>query len=40
MTEINIQDLQDLLVHFSKNTYRAKDADNKVTFFIYKLTNL
>lgn len=28
MTEINIQDLQDLLVHFSKNTYRAKDADN------------
>ncbi|XP_033197669.1 egg-derived tyrosine phosphatase isoform X1 [Bombus vancouverensis nearcticus] len=29
MTEINIQDLQDLLVHFSKNTYRAKDADNK-----------
>ncbi|CAK9823473.1 Myotubularin-related protein 14 [Anthophora retusa] len=28
MTEITIQDLQKLLVYFSKNTYRAKDADS------------
>nr|XP_033333041.1 myotubularin-related protein 14 [Megalopta genalis]XP_033333042.1 myotubularin-related protein 14 [Megalopta genalis]XP_033333043.1 myotubularin-related protein 14 [Megalopta genalis]XP_033333045.1 myotubularin-related protein 14 [Megalopta genalis]XP_033333046.1 myotubularin-related protein 14 [Megalopta genalis]XP_033333047.1 myotubularin-related protein 14 [Megalopta genalis]XP_033333048.1 myotubularin-related protein 14 [Megalopta genalis] len=28
MTDINIQDLQNLLIYFSKNTYRAKDADN------------
>ncbi|XP_076163441.1 egg-derived tyrosine phosphatase isoform X2 [Ptiloglossa arizonensis] len=28
MTEITIQDLQKLLIYFSKNTYRAKDADS------------
>ncbi|XP_015599397.1 myotubularin-related protein 14 [Cephus cinctus] len=28
MTEINIQDVQKLLVYFSKNTYKAKDADS------------
>ncbi|XP_057323639.1 myotubularin-related protein 14 [Microplitis mediator] len=27
MTDISIQDLHDLLVYFSKNTYKAKDAD-------------
>lgn len=28
MTEVTIQDLQNLLIYFSKNTYRAKDADS------------
>lgn len=28
MTEITVDDLQTLLVYFSKNTYRAKDADS------------
>ena len=37
MTEITIQDLQKLLIYFSKNTYRAKDADSTVTF-IYTYT--
>lgn len=32
MTEITIQDLQKLLIYFSKNTYRAKDADNTVSY--------
>lgn len=37
MTDINIQDLHKLLVYFSKNTYRAKDADCEVN--IRKKTN-
>ncbi|XP_033214396.1 myotubularin-related protein 14 isoform X2 [Belonocnema kinseyi] len=28
MTDVSMQDLQKLLVYFSKNTYRARDADN------------
>lgn len=28
MTEVTLQDLQQLLIYFSKNTYRAKDADS------------
>lgn len=28
MSEITLQDLQKLLLYFSKNTYKAKDADN------------
>ncbi|XP_043479480.1 myotubularin-related protein 14 [Leptopilina heterotoma] len=28
MTDVSMQDLQKLLIYFSKNTYRARDADN------------
>ena len=30
MTDVNMQDLQKLLEHFVKSTYRARDADNMV----------
>lgn len=36
MTDITTNDLQDLLLYFSKSTYRAKDADSTVKF-IYQL---
>lgn len=36
MTDVSMQDLQKLLVYFSKNTYRARDADNTVIYLINK----
>lgn len=30
MTDITMQDLQNLLLYFSKNTYRAKDSNTTV----------
>lgn len=39
MTDITTQDLQQLVIYFSKNTYKAKDADSEVIiYYVYYYT--
>ena len=34
MTDVSDEELRELIIYFVKNTYRAKDAPNRVNFIV------